>query len=78
MLGVKFEGSCRALKPILGLSGNGLQRAFCLLGPAERAAPVQRPHVTSILASGKRLDGLEIGKDKEDRRFPIKLFEKAQ
>ena len=41
-------------------------------------APVQRPPVTSILASEKIIDGLEIGKDSEDRKYPIKLFEKAQ
>ena len=31
--GVKFDVFCRALKPALGLSGNGLQQAFGLLGP---------------------------------------------
>ena len=61
-LEVKFEVFCRALKPVLSLSRNGLQRAFGLLEPHNHQrgtrslppppplgyAPVQRPHVTSI------------------------------
>ena len=34
--GVKFQVVCRALKPVLDLSRNGLQRAFGLLGPHNR------------------------------------------
>ena len=36
----------------------------------------KRPHVTSTMASGKRIDGLKIGKDTENWKHQMKLFQK--
>ena len=88
MLGVKFGVFCRALKPVLSLSKKG----FGLRGPHNRQwgkhpsaplpppgyAPVQRPHVTSIMASGRRASRLKIGKDRKDRKYPFKLYAKTR
>ena len=79
--GGKIRVFCRALKPVLDLSRNGIQRT---LGPHNHqwgthpsdpppatwvgVSPVHRPHVTSIVDSRKRKYVLEIGKDSEDRK----------
>ena len=78
LLGVKFEVFCCALKPVFGLSGNGLQRASDLQGSTTNKGDAPLPHPQPLwvrpcleasrnqylFSSGKRKDGLEIGKDR--------------